>query len=662
MSGADFTARALALRTQKTLGDTGGAAMVGLEDGRSVQAFATAINRLVPVRPEDIGDTTDPDTCHLTLQAAIDYATAQERPVLFSRIYETRRPVYGRSNMILETGPREAGIRNILTPAQVAAEGLNEVHGCTLNMGGYHPIYMPQVTGGGNGTVGGSGMQVLPWKGLAQARAGDQAVTCANPADAALYAKGASVWVRSKDYYSLDKGSFTVEHPVYYTCNIVLEDGDPATGLVRLLHPVLETFEQGLISVADSPINPNTGSIATDFFGHPLETVCNARVHGLSVYSDAYDPGGYQAGAGNEFVFATYMGRNAHINGISFSRMIFENIVTSRRFMEVAMGASGNVIRCSGSYVHAGSTGHPIKLGERCGHNRLEFDGASFQGQQAGPGNFSLIYLSECDRNDVIVRRGSVSGYWSSVVYAGANAVNADAHDPGQTQVATAGNCIEFTGDLSEATLQRSVWLKNPSGINLADGKSACRENTVRGRFAPTVAPSVNTVDWEGWKQRLEGYFHEGRIAFPSTPGILTDCEFDVTGGASLYNYAVYGAPHTLSGQLNGVSQPGKRAEVTASSNNHSPDLALPSQRITFTTSLFQLVSPTNSASCGRNVITLTNGGTATVTPSVNATFYLIGSGSLPALAPGQSITLVFERAAPNLAKWVLMNPIVQAA
>lgn len=101
---------------------------------------------------------------------------------------------------------------------------------------------------------------------------------------------------------------------------------------------------------------------------------------------------------------------------------------------------------------------------------------------------------------------------------------------------------------------------------------------------------------------------------------------------------------------------------MTASSNNHSPDLALPSQRITFTTTLFQLVSPTNSASCGRNVITLYNGGTATVTPTVNATFYLIGSGSLPALAPGQSTTLVFERASPSLTKWMLMNPIVQAA
>jgi len=498
MSAVDFTARALAQRTRKDLANAAGAAMVGLDDGRSVQAFATAINRIVSVRPEDIGDTTDPDTCHLTLQAAIDFATAQERPVLFSRIYETRRPVYGRSNMILETGPREAGIRNVLTAAEVAAGGLNEVHGCTLNMGGYHPIYMPQLTGGGNGTVGGEGVQVLPWKALAAARAGDQAVTCANPADAALYTRGACIWVRSKDYYSLDKGSFTVEHAVYYACNIVLEDGDPATGVVRLLHPVLESFNQGLVSVADSPINPNTGTIATDFFGNPLQAVCNARIHGLSVYSDAYDPGGYQAGAGNDFVFATYKGRNAHINGISFSRMTFENIVASRRFMELAMGASGNVIRCSGSYVQEGSSGHPVKLGERCGHNRLEIDGASFQGQATGPGDFSLVYLSECDRNDVVIRRGSVSGYWSSVVYAGANAVNADAHDPGQTQVATAGNCVEFTGDLSSAILQRSVWLKSPVGINLSDGKSACRENTVRGRFAPVTAPTVNTVDWEG--------------------------------------------------------------------------------------------------------------------------------------------------------------------
>jgi len=295
------------------------AAVVAAEEGYSWFADAGAtVWRLAPdqiVTPFMLGGSTSGDNRY-ALQYCLDYAAANGAVAGIHARFETSYPIY-----LPATGCVIDGAGGWIVNTN--ANPLDDVqHKLCLIPGNYSAQYY--------------GADTLDFHACqAVAHGGQGKVTTAAPEDAANFAPGDIVFIRSAEfYYSADQ----TELPVYGCFNEVT-GVDPATGEVALAYPVKDAVANPLIAQANRPDRIDI------LWDRSLYVCVRATITGglslESVEEHCWERGGT---LGCDFEFGTVRSKTGMFtNGICFSRFRVRNIEADQGLLQ--LGACSTAAR-----------------------------------------------------------------------------------------------------------------------------------------------------------------------------------------------------------------------------------------------------------------------------------------------------------------------------
>lgn len=537
------------------------------------------------------------------LQLAIDRGVATGRPVCIDETYDVDFPIYIPAGAHLFGTGR---IRNTFS-------GSPNINKLAIVPGNYNP----------------SEFAGLSYFGCNAAAAGQRYVDATTPADAANFAAGDIVFVRSVRFYT---GSGAVTLPLYGSFNKVLSV-NATTGIIELEFPILDAVSDPQIAKA------NTATL--DIFGLRTLYVCyGARIDGVSiesVHGNALERGGF---LNCDFWFPEIRGLTGiFTNGVCFSRVNVGSIVCDRKPFDLAGCSTGSRLNIETIAFRktANSANEPLfALNENALHNYITV--GSFSADEFDFASQNLIQIGAAGKNTLHIQTLCASSLVGSPVVFD----NVLRSGGGQTQSATENNTVVIDDFQGGATLQRFAFFINAGSQN--------RSNTIKiGNASGTVSTSLATV--AGDNHTVHGNFTNGSISVGSATNLFADIAtpggiigFSRTAG---HNIRLNGTDFVDAPRIqSGVVHAPATINGGGGAASYTPDLANGGvHKITFTSSTaFTVNNPTNIAVGDTLEIEIKNSNGATaITPAFGANFV---GGSVTSITAGNSSFFSFRMTA----------------
>lgn len=460
-----------------------GAGMVGWSQ-QAAGAVSISIGnrlRLQSVDIRDFGASSAASDNRAALQAAIDFAAAQGRPLNGDGGFDILGPLYLPSNLNWEGNVH---IRNTSNDA-------NTQRRLCIYPGTYNPVYLDSLT-----------YHLLNSNG-----AGERSVTCTTVAQAGNYAVGEIVLVRSLSKYNGATGPI----PIYASLNRV-QSADAGTGVIRLEFPVGAAMSDGEIAKVN-------GTGILDILGE-REIFCayNIRLRGVSFES----VNGHIMERGGMLACDMQIPRMAGLSGIYTNLVCHSSIKVGHILCDlraVEMGGNSSHTRVHVNTVAyqktARSSAQPIvSINENQRDCQLSFDtfGCGSHDYVAQP-LFSVLSARD---NRISVEKLLANNAAGSLV----TFENLLKNAAGETQPETSDNSFHVGRAVTAGGLQRNGFWVNSGGQN--------KRNRLGGQYA--TGPTVTAISLAGDGHVVDAGFDAGSVSLGSS----TNCTVDYRGPGSV--------------------------------------------------------------------------------------------------------------------------------
>lgn len=566
--------------------NTKGAAMVALPVG----TVREAINF---VTPEQFGCSVSSLDNRANYQAALDYAAAHKIDLVSNGDFDINGPLYIPPFNLTWRG--SGNIRNTYSGA------VSQRRLC-FYPGTYNPVYF----------------DMLSYKPCGATKSGQAWVSMSVVEDAALYAVGDMVFIRTIGHYNGADGQI----PLYASNNRV-KKVDLLTGVIHMEYPILKDLS--------SPQIAKTGGTGImDVLGERELYCCyGAKVDGISfesVNGHISERGGM---LGCTFNIPKIKGLSGvYTNSASFSLWAVALIDCDLRGLEIggcSVGTSLNlgqlVWRKTGR-----SVAQPlISLNENMCSCTVHIEDLS--APEFDYLSQPLIHILSAQDNSVVVDRLEAPSSKGSLV----TFENLLKNGVGESQPATANNKVYVGIGVGGASLQRFCHMTSPGFTSYG--------NEIDGSFTGT--PSVAAVTMSGDSQKVSGYYSGGAVNINVATNSLIDVKAPggVTGYTRTANNKIIrgGAAYEVKPQVSSVqvttiptiNGAGGAAQFT-------PDLSKGTmQAASFTSSLsFSVNNPVGASEGDSFTLVLSNSNSSTdITPTFGGAFAFFGEAvqSIPA-------------------------------
>jgi hypothetical protein len=593
------------------------------------------VRRMERIKPEFFGDISDPDTAHIALDKWAEMGGLDKYVMLVDREYRFKQGIWLPDNCVIEM-TADGWLHNVRT----TADGGNSQEKGALQIGRMHPVWLPFETGNDGGT--GSWTAAFEWNDVGDIATGAP-VIFDTPSDMDDYTDRQVVLVASGAYSSngnATPGSNWFPHQLVATVMI-----KGTSGQWRSLYPLPAMTNPKVTNLVtattDSTWDSRTPQIAS-----------NVRIYGGKVSSDE----------GQIFTKTGMLGCDIHLAEADGAYIIFNNANFFSNFeidrahatqvlCEVACGSHASTyLFNSATFEDHGAAGKCVRIGENATDIKLTLRHTNLHGT-TGSASLDALIVNAGRRNTIRWESGRLTGNWLAMMKCNDQPAS-DSADGNATVSLCDENRIDVDErvDCSNGAVSRVIWDAS-SYDYAADSLNATRDNRYSG--APNITASGDAVRAEGYRMKLGGArplkLLGGDINLISTSD--GGHEIDVEGP---FTWTAHLRDKIAKLRIDGFDQlaaPQSETSPTDASVAYSVDFSKRHHKVSLADagiSAFAFNTFSNYISGGRCWIEIDNTSGASITPTVNPTFFKLASGvTLPAV-PDDDVLLVEMLALKN--------------